>query len=179
MVAAETFRKWEHRIIEGDVEGVLKEVVAQSPQWHELGKARLRCRQEALSHLARLNDWERQRRKGLMEYDEFSVKLAQLRQQTLELIHAIEAKDLGALEGGVAEIPAGNNDMMDRAFKGLLLAVFAISFFLIVRAVGFAGEAEFDERLFQLSVSSVGCGGGLFGYFRWRTVELKSQKPQS
>lgn len=179
MVSAEQYRKWESRIVDGDLEGVLSDLAKASPQMTELGKARFKCKQEALSKLSRLKFLEAEKRKGVLDYEGFSTQMAQLREQTLELLHAMESKDITIL-GGLAEptLLVRQSDTMDKAFKGLLLGVFGISFFLIVRAVAFSA-AEFDERLFQLSVSSLGCGGGLFGYFRWRVVEIKSQPPNS
>lgn len=175
MVSAEQYRIWETRLVEGDLEGVLSDLVKTSPHMTDLGKARFKCKQEALSKLARLKDLEAERRKGVLDYEGFTTQKAVLREQTLELLHGMEIKDIAVL-GGLAEasLLVRRSDTMDKAFKGLLLGVFGISFFLIVRAVGFSA-ADFDERLFQLSVSSIGCGGGIFGYLRWRVVEIKSQ----
>lgn len=160
----------------GELEEVLSEIIESENHFNAPKQVRSQIRQEGIGLLARLRHEKENLRQGLTEYQDHTIQMNIIRKAILGLVSAVQE---GRIGGGAGQIRQGataeGRDFMDKIFKVLLLGVFLISFSLIIRAVAFSDD-EFTERLFQLSISGVGCCGGFVGYFRWRSVELGNQE---
>lgn len=133
----------------------------------------------ALQNVSRLNILKKEKRLGLIKTESFEIENNRVNWNAIKLVTMMEENDFEDLdELGIEEEDNSRKQrireasVLDKGFKALLLVLLLISIGVFFRSALMTSE-DFQERILQLSIASVGGFGSSMGYFRWRAIELR------
>lgn len=131
-----------------------------------------------IQNLSKLSIINKEKKLHIIQDDAYRLEFAKISWNAVQLAFMMKNNDFSALDSTRSsddekrKKQVKEGDLLDKAFKLLLVILFLISIVIFSRTI-LLSQTALQERLFQASISFIGGFGSFFGYFRWRLTEMQ------